>query len=1028
MPAKKSVQQVKSSSHLPTALVAGAAGFIGSHLCDALILQNCLVYGIDNFLSGKKQNLNHLLDQKNFVFFEHDLNKPLKTNLPQVDYVFHLAGIEAYVNGLDVSLDTLLVNSLGSRELLEIAKKHQAKFLLASTTDIFSARLATSDLTHYFGSDHVAQELYSHHEAKRFSEALTFEYVNRHQLDARVVRLAHVYGPRMDLATGTGLAKLFLAAKKGDTLEIPGNGLTPLYPTFVSDIVYGLTKAMFTQSSTGEIYTLLNPEKITLLNVAYKIKEVLADKGLKIDFVKGEDTLGPMSLPKETLNSQQNLGWTSKVDLEEGITRTLEWLQSGQAKLPEEIKQPPPPETPRREDQLSLEELGIKPAFPDAPKKNITIPKFPALPKFKLPKHPKLSKLPKLPQFPGFSKLSRRTKTAVLTLALALVLVLGPLVLMIGHTLLGVSYLNQAASSTDLTHLDRLEKLTTSADRHFQSSRRLLRSRHAVLSAVGAGELATNLDQLLFIGGKLSQGTLHLAAAAQDGTLLASIVLKHQDGNLDLALNRIKVNLDQAYSELSFVESELQSGRQLSLNLSTPLSQKLHQLTTDFPAIRQKVNQARVMLPLVPDLIAQNSKKTYLILFQNNAEIRPTGGFIGSYGLLTFEKGKLLDFTVEDIYAADGQLSGFVEPPEPLKEFLGQNSWFFRDSNWDPDFTVSGPRAEWFLNKSTGRNVDGVIAVNLPAAREFLKVTGPVKLPDFNEETTATNLFERAEYRTEIDFFPGSTQKKDFLGSLARELFDRAQNASAGELLQFTQALETAMTQKQILLNLHDEGSQKILLEQNWAGALYAPLIAANPAPIVDYFYPVEANLGINKANYFLNRELEYQLTILKTKEILSTATITYQNQSPADAWPGGNYRSYLRAYIPAGSRVISVKVGETKLDPEADIDASQVGDKLVLGFPVTVPVKHTLAVEMTYRLPGKLATAPQEGSREGKLAVVIPKQPGIIADPVKVIVNHPSFLLATSTSPRALTSAQVTTFESDLSYDRVFTVDFIEK
>ena len=224
MPAKKSKARHHSStsSHLPTALVAGAAGFIGSHLCASLLHQNSRVYGIDNWTTGKKQNIKPLLKNKNFVFIEHDLNKPLKTSLPQVDYIFHLAGVEAYINGLDVSLETLLVNSLGTRELLEISKKQNAKFLLASTTDIFQGFLSSSDLAHYYGSNHAKEEAYSHHEAKRFSEAITFEYLNRHQLDARIVRLGNVYGPNMDLKSGNQISRLLVAAKKQSPLKITG--------------------------------------------------------------------------------------------------------------------------------------------------------------------------------------------------------------------------------------------------------------------------------------------------------------------------------------------------------------------------------------------------------------------------------------------------------------------------------------------------------------------------------------------------------------------------------------------------------------------------------------------------------------------------------------------------------------------------------------------------------------------------------------------------------------------------------------
>src|SRR3989338_3082021 len=659
--------------NLPTALVAGAGGFIGSPLCDALIYQNCLVYGLDNWSTGKKENLKQLLNNKNFVFLEHDLNLPLKISLPSIDYIFHLAGIEAYLNGLDVSLETLLVNSQVTRQLLDLAKKDKAKFLLGSTIDVYFGFLSATDLNQYFSPDRKRQEAYSHHEAKRFSEALVHEYYSRYGLDARVVRLGHLYGPRQNLDSGDDIARLFKAAIAGKPLVVAGQGIKSLYPTYVSDLIYGLTKAMFSQSSTGQIYTLVNPQKTSALNFANLLKKIIRAEDLAIEF-SSEPT-----------------------DL----------------------------------DQLALS---------------------------------------------------------------------------------GVASLKQAREVTDFTKAERLVRLTDRAADRFSLSRRLLRQASLTTKILGLRSISDNYDRLLSIGINLSQGGKHLALAGESGALLSQIVLHNEDGNITEALKRVQLNLDQAYSELSFVESELQSGRELTQDLTSPLVQEYQTLTDQLPKMRQKINQLRNILPLVPAFIAQNTKKTYLVLFQNSTELRPTGGFIGSYGLLTFEKGKLLDFSVEDIYAADGQLKGFVEPPEPIKEFLGQSTWFFRDSNWDPDFTVSAERAEWFLQKTTNRNVDGTIAVNLPAVKFLLEAIGPLTLSDYNEEVSAENLFDRAEYRAEIDFFPGSTQKKDFLGSLAREIFTKAQNGSASDLIKLAQASEAALAQKQILIYLHDADSQKQLI------------------------------------------------------------------------------------------------------------------------------------------------------------------------------------------------------------------------
>lgn len=1005
-------------THLPTALVAGAAGFVGSHLCDALIGQNCLVYGLDNWSTGKKDNVRHLLKQKNFIFVEHDLNLPLKMSLPAVDYVFHLAGIEAYLNGLDVSLETLLVNSLGTRRLLELAKKNRAKFLLGSTADIFSGFVSASSLNQYYSADRRRGEAYSHREAKRFSEALVHEYHDRYHLDARIVRLGYVYGSRQNLEAGDEIARLFAAAVKGEALVVSGQGLKPLYPTYVTDLIYGLTKAMFSQSSSGQIYTLINPQKITVLSLANLIKKAV-DDNLEIEFDSRETPLEPVTMTEAILESQAELGWQPRVGPEAGVNKTAVWLK--QISLPA-VGISAEPET--KETYLP-EELGITPAPPAGREEALKPPPLKLKPKLKLPRltAPRIHWRWRRIHLPPVSV---QTKWALALFLLVIAWLVLPLVLSAGLAFSGVSYLRRAQGITDFSQAKELVELTEAAAGRFGWSRQLLQRANLTTRLLGLKKTAQNYDRLLSIGINLSQGGRHLAQAGEAGTLLIRIVFHHQEGNIPEAIKRIQLNLEQAYSELSFVESELQSGRQLEADLTSGLIKEYQRLTDELPKIRQKINQLRSILPLVPGFVAQDSKKTYLVLFQNSAEIRPTGGFIGSYGLLTFERGKLLDFSVEDIYAADGQLKGYVEPPEPIKEFLGQNTWFFRDSNWDPDFIVSAERAEWFLQKTTDRTVDGVIAVNLPAVKFLLEAVGPLTLPDYNEEVTAANLFERAEYRAEIDFFPGSTQKRDFLGSLARELFNRTKAGSALDLIRLAQAVEAGLGQKQILVSLHDQESQKLLLKQNWAGSLFNPALeTADQRPVLaDYNFLVEANLGINKANYFLRRQIKHQLTILKNKEVLAVTTISYQNQSPADAWPGGIYRSYLRQFIPAGSSLVSIKTDDNRLDLIQDVDTAVAADKFILGFPIVVPVKSSLEVEVTYRLPGALVNK----NGLSRLAAVMPKQPGIIDDPVEVIVNFPTFLTVAAVGPRALVSPQVITWQSDLSFDRVFTVDFMER
>jgi hypothetical protein len=149
-------------------------------------------------------------------------------------------------------------------------------------------------------------------------------------------------------------------------------------------------------------------------------------------------------------------------------------------------------------------------------------------------------------------------------------------------------------------------------------------------------------------------------------------------------------------------------------------------------------------------------------LFQNESELRPTGGFIGSYGLLTFKSGKLISFEIKDIYEADGQLQGHVEPPWEIKNYLNEANWYMRDANWKADFVKTSADIQWFLGKEMNQKVDGVIGIDLAVAKSILGVIGEVYVPDFNEKINSNNLYEQAEYYAETKFFPVQDRKLVF--------------------------------------------------------------------------------------------------------------------------------------------------------------------------------------------------------------------------------------------------------------------------
>jgi nucleoside-diphosphate-sugar epimerase len=306
----------------PISLVAGGAGFIGSYLCETLLAQNFRVYCLDNLSSGSKDNIKSLLTNPNFHFIEADITQPLEIldSLEEVQSIFHLAALEVGKDQKKFSLETLLVNSTGTRSLLEAAKKFQAKFILVSSGDIYQGSFSSNSLKYFFGGEEQ-EAVMSQNEAKRFAEALTVEYFKNYQLDAAIVRVKDVYGPRMNLGVQNELTELIGQAKTGERLLVEGDGLKTLNPTYVSDVVFGLVKVLVGDYK-GEVFNLISSEKTTQLGLAETLRLISG----KLEIVHEPDEQ-KISFPPPALdleNTQGKLKWSPRVTLAEGLSSVFQ--------------------------------------------------------------------------------------------------------------------------------------------------------------------------------------------------------------------------------------------------------------------------------------------------------------------------------------------------------------------------------------------------------------------------------------------------------------------------------------------------------------------------------------------------------------------------------------------------------------------------------------------------------------------------------------------------------------------------------
>ena len=523
--------------------------------------------------------------------------------------------------------------------------------------------------------------------------------------------------------------------------------------------------------------------------------------------------------------------------------------------------------------------------------------------------------------------------------------------------------------------------------------------------------------RIAFFGKSLSQIGDSLIEITAIGQKTARLILGEEKGDVKQRLDQLKVEAEGLERQLSLTEALYQDlGFQNHHNIKIfSLGEKFKRISDLLSFGKEVCLLIKKALPLTDQIIEDGF---YLVLFQNNMELRPGGGFIGSYGLANFKEGVLIKFETHDVYSADGQLKGHVEPPPPIKKYLDQPHFFLRDSNFWPDFAVNAQKAAWFYKKEIGDEVDGVIAVDLSFAQKILEALGKVYLPDYKQEITADNLFLKAQTFIQEGFFPGSTQKRDFLGALARAILNQAK---IGEFpwTQVGKSLKQALEEKHIQIFLADQKARELVEELGWAGR--TPRIAcgvSHTACSADYLMIVEANLGVNKANYFVKRDVGLE-TEFSQKEINHQLSIDYQNKSPGKTFPGGDYKNYLRVFAPQNSVLKRIKF-KGKEVPIEQIETEQEEDKKSWGLLLEINPGETARVEFHYSLKAEKVLDSQFAYE-----LFFQKQAGTDKDPLFLKFNYPKSWQIKKTNFPIVAKNDSFNYNTDLSVDRIFSIDF---
>lgn len=431
------------------------------------------------------------------------------------------------------------------------------------------------------------------------------------------------------------------------------------------------------------------------------------------------------------------------------------------------------------------------------------------------------------------------------------------------------------------------------------------------------------------------------------------------------------------------------------------------------------------LLPVMPSLLGFEDEKTYLLLFQNNTELRPTGGFIGSVGKLTIKNGKIKNLKIQDVYDLDGQLRGHIEPHFIVRRYL-QPHLYLRDSNFSPDFSASASMSALLYNLEGGGEVHGVIAVDTTVLIEALKISGPITLPS-GDKVTSENVVNLLDKTIHEDFFPGSSTKKDTLNTLFNKITVLFENDKQKKT-KLARALLQLAFQKHILFSFINNSTQKAFVGAGLAGSMLDP--RDENGAVADFLSINEANIGVNKANSHIKRKVLYSAYV-KPGVLESDVLVEYANEGSQE------YKVYIRFLVPQDAQEISIFIDGVKqeiipavtsssqyekkgfrqpvgLEVDEEIDANK---HKAIGFITTIPPHKTSRVRVLY---GNTKIVPK--TKKIPYSLLYIKQPGTDKYPLTIqLQSDPRFTVSSKGSE------DVILFNDYILGDKEFTRELIQ-
>lgn len=560
-----------------------------------------------------------------------------------------------------------------------------------------------------------------------------------------------------------------------------------------------------------------------------------------------------------------------------------------------------------------------------------------------------------------------------------------------------------------------------------QSSQNALRRIVFVSRVPFVGQELAALRNIVGASAALARGGHMLAGIAASslepilGNTLDTSKLSERDRRaLQATLTAAIPQFDRAAQSFSIARTLVRRVPSDAALLRIPPIRRVYDLIADTAIFFDEFEPFIALLPRIGGFFGE---REYLLLFQNNTELRPTGGFIGTYGIVRIRNGNIISLTIDDAYNLDRSVPAKSRPPapKPLQDYLGQPYWFFRDVSWSPDFPETAERAIRFYREEGGTaRPHGVIALTTQPVVDLLQITGPVRVGkrEFAADTVVAVLQSAVERDYYQEGIPES-ERKAIVGDLSTALMMRLNTLSPYELRDVAKLIRRNLDEKHILLYDTDSAVERLVVARNWDGGVRR----VNG----DYVLVVETNLGSLKTDPVVARSIDYAVSIRSDGKYVATARVTYRHAGTFN-WKTTRLRNYVRIYTPEGSRLVNWSgfTGNGSRQPTAPLSTAVELNKTVFAGFVSIEPGETRTISVSYLLPDRVVRTVDGIST---YSLYMQKQPGASTHTMRI--QGPS-VPATEWSPRSLGVTRspegVISWETVLAKDQEFSLAWPHK